>query len=454
MRAESNGSPYAGGDTPKLRTACENCRQSKVKCNLSGKNVCTRCLRHGLQCQYGFANRSGKPKGSKNRATLRKLGQLQEDKPPMRGFRGNRIVPPVPDREPVATGGYPGHMIDPTLEEDVRHFARFSFQYPRWLTWPVNQVCAIPGPSGFWESPRSFSSSVALETPICPSQLTAVDGASFPDLVDSCSTLPLGLGYPHTPVTPTFLPSDTLTDGISSPPFAGSVSSPFPAVPCECVDLQLFHMNRLNHLLTESLPLRFDHSLQTVKASFCACQIFLQCSKCTKDSSNLLLAISVLNLTLQLFEYWVSRETSRAARVEHGVDIRYGYYEVCQTESRQIRSFLLRRLLMQCRELLSMLTSAVNAIRFETPKPVEDDGSIEPNLKGEDTCSHSWASSEQLGIAMSDLDPEALGASSSGNCLLPIIAGYEATVEAFLQSVSANECICGSLSPAVRDESV
>lgn len=454
MRAESNGSPYAGGDAPKLRTACENCRQSKVKCNLSGKNVCTRCLRHGLQCQYGFANRSGKPKGSKNRATLRKLGQLQEDKPPVRGFRGNRIVPPASDREPLATGGYPGHIIDPTLEEDVRHFDCFSFQFPRLLTWPGNQACLFPGPPGFWESPRSYGSSAALETPICPSQLTAVDSSSFPDLVDSCSTLPLGLGYPHTPVTPTFLPSDTLTDGISSPPLAGSISSPFPTVPCECVDMQLFHMNRLNHLLVESLPLRFDHCLQTIKASFCACQIFLQCSKCTKDSSNLLLAISVLNLTLQMFECWISRETSRAARVEHGVDIRYGYYEVCQTESRQIRIFLLRRLLLQCREVLSMLTAAINSIRMENPKLTDGDSSAESSLKVEEMGSHSWASSEQLGIAVSDLDPEGLGAGSGGSCLLPIITGYEATVEAFLQSVSTNECICGSVCSAVRDESV
>ena len=66
--------------TQKLRTACENCRQSKVKCNLAGKNSCTRCLRHGLQCRYGFANRSGKPKGSKNRATLKKLGRLHDGK--------------------------------------------------------------------------------------------------------------------------------------------------------------------------------------------------------------------------------------------------------------------------------------------------------------------------------------------------------------------------------------
>jgi hypothetical protein len=118
MLSGSDGSPYAGGDTPKLRTACENCRQSKVKCNLSGKSVCTRCLRHGLQCQYGYANRSGKPKGSKNRATLRKLGQLQEEKPTMRGFRNSRPVAPVADMEPLGNS-YGGQIPDPTLDEDV-----------------------------------------------------------------------------------------------------------------------------------------------------------------------------------------------------------------------------------------------------------------------------------------------------------------------------------------------
>lgn len=88
---------------------------------MSGKNVCMRCLRHGLQCLYGFANRSGKPKGSKNRATLRKLGQLQENKPPMRGFRGSR-PPPVVDREPLA-GRHSGHIANAMVENDVSPFA-------------------------------------------------------------------------------------------------------------------------------------------------------------------------------------------------------------------------------------------------------------------------------------------------------------------------------------------
>ncbi|CAI7619599.1 unnamed protein product [Penicillium glandicola] len=419
MLAESNGSPYAGGDTPKLRTACENCRQSKVKCNLSGKSVCTRCLRHGLQCQYGFANRSGKPKGSKNRATLRKLGQLQEEKPTMRGFRNSRLVAPVADMEPLVGNSYSNHIPDPTIENDV---------------------CLISNQPGFWESPRSFTNTATLESSVCPGQLTTVDSSPFTDLVDPCPALPAGLGYPHTPVTPTFL-SGELADRMASPSLAGSVTSPYPISPCECVDMQLFHMNRLNHLLAGSMPLRLDHSLQTIKCTFCACQMFLQCTKCAKDSANLLLTISVLNLTLQLFEYWVSRETSRAPRPEHGVDIRYGYYEICHEENRQIRNFLLRGLLLQCRDVLLALKSTASAADIQIPKLGDHEGPSEPKLEDEHVSQH-WAPLEHVGL-LPDLDIDIPGTPRSEG-LLPIIAGYEATVSAFLQSTSWGECICGS----------
>ena len=72
-----------------------------------------------MQCQYGFANRSGKPKGSKNRATLRKLGQLPEEKPPVRGFRGSRPGASVADRESLVTAGYPARMPEAIIDDDV-----------------------------------------------------------------------------------------------------------------------------------------------------------------------------------------------------------------------------------------------------------------------------------------------------------------------------------------------
>jgi len=214
--------------------------------------------------------------------------------------------------------------------------------------------------------------------------------------------------------------------------------------------MQLFHMNRLNHLLADTMPLRFDHSLQTIKTTFCACQMFLQCGKCAKDSANLLLVISVLNLTLQLFEYWISRETSRIPRAELGVDIRYGYYEVSQDENRQIRAFLLRGLLLQCRETLSILTATLNTTSLDPPKLVDNDMTADSKFLNEDLQNIPWASTSPY---VAGIDSDFLNDGDGSICLLPIIAGYEATVDSFLQSISSNDCICATKS-AERDNSI
>jgi len=81
------------------------------------------------------------------------------------------------------------------------------------------------------------------------------------------------------------------------------------------------------------------------------------------------------------------------------------------------------------------MTATINTVCFEASKL--ECGSSPEKISIEDT-SQFWASSAHL-----DLDPDMVGNPGS-NCLLPIIAGYEATVEAFLQTVSSNECICGS----------
>jgi hypothetical protein len=213
--------------------------------------------------------------------------------------------------------------------------------------------------------------------------------------------------------------------------------------------MQFFHMNRLNHLLAGSLPLRLDHSLQSIKCTFLACQMFLQCNNCAKDSPNLLLTISVLNLTLQLFEYWVSRDTSRTPRPEHGVDIRYGYYEICHEENRQIRNFLLRGLLLQCRDVLLTLKGIASITDVQIPKMGDHEGA--ESKASDDLPSQHWASSDHVGL-LTELDAElSNGPRSEG--LLSIIAGYEATVAAFLQSTSWGECICGS-GGAMHDKSL
>ncbi|KAF4219691.1 hypothetical protein CNMCM6805_001722 [Aspergillus fumigatiaffinis] len=53
---------------PKLRTACDNCQLSKVRCS-RGKPSCWRCSQSGIQCVYSPLRRTGRPpKNSDNNA--------------------------------------------------------------------------------------------------------------------------------------------------------------------------------------------------------------------------------------------------------------------------------------------------------------------------------------------------------------------------------------------------
>ncbi|KAH6624304.1 hypothetical protein B0J18DRAFT_174161 [Chaetomium sp. MPI-SDFR-AT-0129] len=58
--------------TPKLRSACNSCRQLKVRC--SGGNPCQNCATSNTACGYGVSNRLGRPRGAKNRQPSK--GQL------------------------------------------------------------------------------------------------------------------------------------------------------------------------------------------------------------------------------------------------------------------------------------------------------------------------------------------------------------------------------------------
>jgi uncharacterized Zn finger protein (UPF0148 family) len=55
----------------KLRTACDRCHQSKMKC--SGTVPCASCGTSGEPCIYSASNKSGRPKGVKNKRTSEQM---------------------------------------------------------------------------------------------------------------------------------------------------------------------------------------------------------------------------------------------------------------------------------------------------------------------------------------------------------------------------------------------
>ena len=57
-----------------LRSACDLCHQGKVKC--SGGVPCEGCRKLSVRCKYSTSNRTGRPKGVKNKKTLERIKQF------------------------------------------------------------------------------------------------------------------------------------------------------------------------------------------------------------------------------------------------------------------------------------------------------------------------------------------------------------------------------------------
>ncbi|TQB68578.1 hypothetical protein MPDQ_003200 [Monascus purpureus] len=335
-----------GTTTPKLRTACENCRQSKVKCNLSGKSTCTRCLRHGLQCRYGYANRSGKPKGIKNRATLKKMGRLHEGKRPIDRIFGEG-----------SCGLFMVEMTPAITEQRINQ---------------VNHGAKSIDENGSLDTrPSQSPSSTTIETPLISNTSTSGTpmmlngfGGPYPGHIfdlDPIGQLPVGLGCHASPSIQS-LQSDPAAEDMTNYHYH-ALPIPHDLQPtCKCFESQVSYMSQLSQVVSETIEPRSDDSLGKIKSALQACRIFLQCTSCRKDSTNVLLSLSIIELALQLFERWMSHKTQHTGSVrdESILGIHYGHYEVSQEESRRIRNFLIGGLLVRCKEILAMLREAID----------------------------------------------------------------------------------------------
>ncbi|KAJ0424151.1 hypothetical protein BJY00DRAFT_13403 [Aspergillus carlsbadensis] len=312
-----SGAASGSRETPKLRTACENCRQSKVKCNLSGKDTCLRCLRHGLPCRYRVANRSGKPKGSKNRSTLRKLGQLQEHK-----------AASIPD----------GHLLRRSVE---------AIPSPRFAR---SEVKTILQPE-----PRVPDSPIG-EVPNTSMFLT--DCAEYPSLYgDSIADSPCA----EASMSPTFLQKEFITKGLTSFPLAVHIPSALRPT-CDCSETLVFYHDHLRQMVVNPGQLRFDQMLQGVQAALAICRGFLQCPSGHKeglnntDGTSLILCMSTIELVLQTLDYWTSYELLPHPREAMPCEtVGYGEYEMGPDETRRVRRFLIRGRLLLCKETLGLL---------------------------------------------------------------------------------------------------
>jgi adiponectin receptor len=195
-----------------------------------------------------------------------------------------------------------------------------------------------------------------------------------------------------TSMSPTFLQKEFITKGLTSFPLAVHIPNVLQPA-CDCSETLEAYATRLQHVVADPVHLRFDQSLQTVKAALSVCRRFLHCQNCHKDNTHVLLSVTTLGFILQLFNYWITYQC--AAHICTSNDgVGYGEYDLGPEETRRVRRVLIRGQLHQCKGVVTSLKETI-------------DMSNSVDLEG------GW--------------------------LQQIIRGYEGTVEAYLQPLG---CIC------------
>jgi hypothetical protein len=137
----------------RLRSACDSCHHAKTRC--SGGVPCKRCADSKQQCCYSVPNRNGRPRGTKNKKTLHRLGQLQpcsiqieEQRIDAEPFAAE--VAGVSQQSPSAFAGDGPSSLDSTTD------AAYSGSQP------LSYFAANPS-SPYWDINYDFTEDVALD---------------------------------------------------------------------------------------------------------------------------------------------------------------------------------------------------------------------------------------------------------------------------------------------------
>ncbi|OJJ42726.1 hypothetical protein ASPZODRAFT_147127 [Penicilliopsis zonata CBS 506.65] len=281
-------------DRKKLRSACDSCHQCKVKC--SGGSPCFRCTSRGLCCRYGFQNRAGKPKGSKNRKTLEREHRLRL------GWLHSL------DSSTINLSGQTS-LSNPCTD----------FSSPLDLDpWTMEMDLAL-------QTPPEESSSESLEALTTPV-------SSFGD--DAY----LQLSDPATSISPEFPP-------LQQHPDQG----------CGCVQSQAVNVAALHQLTGRDRSDRFDLAMKSITATLETCERFIACHACHKSLSSILLTLSATELIFSLSEQLTMNNHPPGA-----LPCSLGNYKVTQEEGQAIRNVLIKITLSRGRQTLDALHNLLN----------------------------------------------------------------------------------------------
>ncbi|KAK4694500.1 C6 transcription factor GliZ, partial [Lecanoromycetidae sp. Uapishka_2] len=355
----TNKNPASAGK--KLRTACDVCHQSKMKC--SGGKPCSGCRDAGYDCSYSFSNRSGRPKGTKNKRTLERMnGKKSGSSENTENDRSSPVqAQPLMTalNNGVGSSTVPGQqtsidsMLDTSLEDPrslgmSEPFGPFSDDMNSWF-----DLGELSGTSPLTQQSSSSATFVsdALDLPRTYSHDSAID-LSFSNIFNEKegSGSAQDLSELLSGVETENENSQAMTTSSSSSPLT-SVST------CNCVQNNAELLCRLKELEQRHVQPRLDVVLSSAQQALVPWKSVIECRVCQHDDNQEVLILSAMSIRTVLrslknlcLEYYNSMSSSRdtrdqqqaAAKLADGMQSAIGMYEIPGEEREAVKNLLIR----------------------------------------------------------------------------------------------------------------
>ncbi|KAL1982742.1 hypothetical protein VTN96DRAFT_924 [Rasamsonia emersonii] len=366
----------------KLRSACDSCHHTKVKC--SGGRPCEKCRKMGFDCVYSASNRIGRPKNTRNKKTLERIRRCQEAQASSAIVEKQRTaeacldwaVETMHDDCLPSLGDFSSMSLDGMATDDfllplssfdagTNAMDDIDILNPSAAlqsTSPDSPVMAGIDPSSSTSSPTQTISHPGHDS-----------GVSAPSEESSLPSSPGHVDLTIDPSANTPVPHHTSDVPLPSPPpsamklsFSHSEPTGLATRPCKCLADQAGLLVYLKGLSTHRAVPRVDAALLGTSRALATWRTFLRCRTCwpgwrrsTDVLESLTLAAMNARLVVQVLQTQVQSLLTSSNRIpnalnarcddddgdemEHPVRARLGTYAAGPAEARMLSAMLLFR---------------------------------------------------------------------------------------------------------------
>lgn len=395
----------------KLRTACDVCHQSKMKC--SGGTPCGGCLSSGNNCLYSVSNRTGRPKGTKNKRTLERMNGRNSD--PIDSVtshdtltaRSPSLLTPFSNGKNASSSHAEPSSIDSVLSTSVdgchngtfEPFSAFTDELNPWYD-PNDIAGASPFPHQ--SSPGATSTDDPPSLSRIYSQDSAIDirsGNIFQD-DESIASAPSMHSANFNDMLSSIDGDPKLFGDLTTSTSSSSLTS---TSTCNCVQNNAELLCRLKELEQKHTRPRLDVVLSGAQQALVPWKSVIECRVCQHDDNQEVLVLSAMSirsvlrslhsLCLEHYNDAVSNQAADSqkqttASMPDGMHSVIGMYEITGEERMAVKDLLIWRTLdkvkytLACfKQRLDTLERRKTSIALSSPLERSYPRSIDPDVE-------------------------------------------------------------------------